>query len=219
LTDGDLMAVRPEHLTASDRETFALEIQKRGLNTEQNSMDYFQAVKKGVGPWSSIRAFIDTIGNGFLGAPLAFPDNAAARAQLRIVERLHQNILVQSPRIPVYEQALVKNIFPDPDKFWGSPDNAVKTTLAILSEVKDARDILIEQLETDNRYGNTTVNEYNAKIASMDRFIDAIEGDGEPIDENLPYFPKSNAERDALPVGALYIDPFTGETKIRGEDK
>ena len=217
LTDGDLMAVRPEHLTDSDRETFALEIQKRGLNTEQNSMNYFESVKKGVGPWSSFRAFIDTVGNGLLGLPLMFEDTASARTQLRGVERLYQNILVQSPRIPVYEQALVKNIFPDPDKFWGSPDAAVKHVLTTLGVAKEYAGALQTQLDEPNDFSNTTANEYSAKIASIQRFVDSIEGDGEPTTDNLPYYPKNLEEKNALPVGALYIDPGTKELMMVGE--
>ncbi len=88
-------------------------------------------VSQGTGPMSNLAAAAGRVVGPFVPGEL-FPDQQAARDQLRKFNQEAKQALVNNPRFPVAEQNIVREILPDPDKFFEDPDTAVKDFARLL---------------------------------------------------------------------------------------
>ena len=71
-----------------------------------------------------------------LAEGIKFPNTADARAKLGVIERILTAALVENPKIPVYEQAIVKPLIPKPSQWFTSPQLAFEKLRSLADYLK-----------------------------------------------------------------------------------
>lgn len=162
----------------------------------------------GSGPWSNLMATATMVGEGLLGFDEVFPDNANTRSELRLFERTALDALVNNPRFPVAEQNFVRRMIPSPDTFWTSKQQSVRDTLALrnwLEDRKAANAASMQGTLTQDERGRLT-----DQNAAIDRVLSAMGPRPAGLTQSDPARPVTDADFEALPPGAYYIDPDDG---------
>lgn len=99
--------------------------------------DLDPAIRSGTGPGASVAELVDKFA-GFVGTR-AFADTVENRNKVRILAKELQKALVNNPRFPVAEQALVQRLLPNADAFFVNPGAEVDK-LRSLAQFLDARE-------------------------------------------------------------------------------
>ena len=146
------------------------EIRKQGI---QNSKDVWEAIDKGTGPWSTLRA-----GFSMLLSPVTSPlgkeydffaDTRGARNYLKLIERLTKQALVMSRNNAVTEQEMVKQLYPSPDAWLSTPE-------AEAEKMRQLRDtfLVVKERNLESILGTRDVqarNDYLTANREIDRLL------------------------------------------------
>ena len=138
------------------------------------------------GPRGNLGALVNSIA-GFAGsnAPIPADQIAAARQDIRLFNQIAKSAIVNNPRFPVAEQRIVQEMLPDPNTFFTNPSVEFNNVVQLQE--------FLRNLQTQN---------------SQSLGVDAPQPTASG--ESLPTL-QSQAEFDALPSGARYINPDDGQ--------
>lgn len=171
----------------------------------------------GTGPWSSILAAADAVIGGTFNVKTMFPENTDNRNALRIMKQLGKSGLLNSSRAPVYEQKLINDLYPDPDKFWANPDAEMRKIPLLVDTLN--RQLLGNSEMIASGSANedqvSKLSESNIAIVQSLAMLGLTPGErfqqgGEP--GAIPT-PQTQEEFDALPSGAQFRDPDDGKLR------
>jgi len=129
-------AVSAFHNIAKEDTKTEEEAEKDSLDYVINNSDKFETdlktaeaqVRGGTGPYASIKSFLDGVIGGtlsFTDVPQLFPDTMANRYSLEVIRRLGLALFKLGDKFTVWEQEMVANLWPNPDKFWTNPKTQV----------------------------------------------------------------------------------------------
>ncbi len=189
----------------------AVEAVVPGLGKAETRDAMQSAANFGTGPWSNLAAATDAVIGGTFNVGTMFPQTADNRQHLRVIKQMGKAGLLNSARGAIWEQQKIDELFPDPDVFWTNPSaeaRKVPEMVRTLNEMKLLNNQVIAQ-------GTSNVELVEKLIASnldIDRTL-ALLGTGQQQGGNAR--PQTQADFDALPSGAQYIDPDSGETRIK----
>lgn len=126
----------------------------------------------------------------------AFPETTDARNAIRTFNQLAKEALVNNPRFPVAEQQLVQRLLPDPDAIFTTPE-------AEFRKLSQLRDVLtrVQGLNAESLGQAPTPEPSDPAIGATDTGAGTAD---------TPARPTTQAEYDALPSGAVFIDPDDG---------
>lgn len=146
---------------------------------------------EGTGPVAAATAATDAL-FGFLTPGVIGADTQAAKQRLRTFNQLAKTALVNNPKFPVAEQEIVARLLPDPDTFFENPSTSYNN----LIELRNTLERLKGNLSTTLQGGPppTPGQPQGAPGGGQDS----------------PARPTTQQEFDALPSGALFVNPADG---------
>jgi hypothetical protein len=106
--------------------------------------DPMWAADKGIGFQATWWATFDKYVTGSLGLGMAAPEVSKAQQVLRSIIVLGRAAFVNNPRFPVYEMAQARELFADPDEWFGSSDSAQ-------SKLKLLKSLAVQRLQNNLR--------------------------------------------------------------------
>ena len=117
----------------------AAEATTPGAQPERLSLE--SAVMEGTGPFAAIRAGVSNVIGPFVEGEI-FEETASAKQKVRTFNQFAKSALVNNPKFPVAEQAIVQRLLPDVEAVFLDPDRA-RTALGelkgSLNEMHDAK--------------------------------------------------------------------------------
>ena len=170
----------------------------------------------GTGLWSNITAGFDAVVGAVTETNTLIPATQDNRQYLRQIRQLIKPALLNSSRAPIYEQKLLEKILPDPGALLTSSDIEARKIPGLIRLIKEERRFNTEEIAS-GRLDLKEINKLRKSNSQINRAL-ALLDSGPPnlrLDEGGGQIttPQTKADFDALPSGATFIDPDSGERR------